>query len=543
VKRVLLLLAMVPTLVGSFAHADGLPQGYLVWTRGQAQDGSTRKIFRMTMPDMSDVQPLTAGEDVEPRISPSGQWVAYAKAKFPGGSDYHDFTLWRPYIVSIHGAGNGRQEIKIDDDGAWPSWSASGALFYNQASGTQSRIVKVVLDDHGHVTSKQVWLETQTLFPGYSELNECFIAPDETWFAGRTRGNTIQNGVSGFALSPPQSVLLARAGSIGCMPFVAPGGLFGIIAGAGQGIRWGHSPLVPNRVEDQQLIAPLTANHLAYHPGISTDEKWVLAAQGTDTDHNAGRYDLYIHTLDTTTMTAGVGQVLTSDGFNGWPHLWVGAPSPPPPAQPTVDDFYPSSYTAAPGESVTLMWTTFGADVVTLDGTVVDANGSLVVQPTTTTTYSLAAASSVVSTNATRTVTVVVNAVPQPAVITRFDATPPKISKGTSTVLTWDVANATTLTLEGVRVAPAGSHEVSPLQTTSYVLTVQGQTGPASATVTVVVTAPASTLLPDRGGFVCALRGRASRAEGIVLVAALALVLVVRRSRRARRASRNALRP
>jgi len=166
---------------------------------------------------MEDQQTLTSGEDVEARISPDGQWVAYAKAKFPGGSDYHDFTLWRPTIVSIYGADAGRKEIKIDDDGAWPSWGRNGVLFYNQADGTQSRIVRVELDEHGLVVRRQVWLTTKDVFPQYAELNECFVAPDESWFAGRTRGGATQNGVSAFVVTPLQSSLLAQSGSIGCM--------------------------------------------------------------------------------------------------------------------------------------------------------------------------------------------------------------------------------------------------------------------------------------------------------------------------------------
>jgi len=517
-------ICLVALLPAAAARAQALPQGYLVWTRGTVGDPSTRQLYRMTLPEQGDVHALTAGEDVEPRISPDGRWIAYAKAKFPGGSDYHDFSLWRPYLVSIHGVGDGRNEIKIDDDGAWPSWSASGALFYNQAEGTQSRIVKVTLDDHGRVLSKQTWLDTQSLFAGFSELNECFLAPDETWFAGRTRGNAEQNGVFAFSTAPPQSVLLARAGSIGCMPFVAPSGTFGIIAGAGQGIRWGHSPIVANRLADQQLIPPLTASHLAYHPGISTDEKWALAAQGTDTDHNSGRYDLYLHALDTTTMTAGAGQVLTTDGFNGWPHLWVGTPGPPPPPEPSVDDFHPSSYTIAPGETVTLTWSTFGADVVTLDGAKVATDGTLDVQPGATTVYTLVAASSVVSDSDTRSVTVVVRAVAQPVAIASFAATPAQISLGESATLAWNVANATTLDLDGAPVAPTGTREVSPLATTTYVLTAQGQGGPVAASVTLVVQPKASGLLPDRGGFLCALSALGSQRRASFPVAGAALL-------------------
>jgi hypothetical protein len=524
-------------LLGASAVQAELPQGYLVWSRGTPDDPASRQLYRMTLPAMDDPHALTTGEDVEPRISPDGKWIAYAKAKYPGGSDYHDFTLWRPYIVSIHGAASGRKEIKIDDDGAWPSWGAGGALFYNQADGTQTRIMRVEIDDKGAKVKSQVWLLTATLFSEYVELNECFLSPDETWFAGRTRGNATQNGVSAFVPSPPQSCLVAQSGSIGCMPFVAPSGTFAIIAGAGLGIRWGQSPFFTNRIEDQLLIPPLTAAHLAYHPGVSSDEKWVLDAQGTDTDHNAGRYDLYIHPLDTTTMTAGVGQALTADGFNGWPHLWVGTPSPPPLPQPAIDDFFPSSYTVAPGESVTLTWNTSDADLVSLSGVSVAASGTLAVQPTITTAYVLVAQSSQVSASDTRTVTVTVNAIPLPVSIDLFAATPARITKGTSAILSWQVSNATTLDLDGVSVAPVGSLEVTPLATTTYVLSANGQLGEVTAQVVVIVDEPKSKLLPDRGGFVCSLgASRASASPAWFVLLGLAGVALWRqhRSRRPR---------
>ena len=100
----------------SMADAQTLPEGYFIWTKGDRKKPSTRKIYRMTFPGRDDVRALTTGEDVEGRISPDGKWVAFAKAKLEGGSDYHAFNLWKVYIVSIHGVGKGRKEIKIDDD-------------------------------------------------------------------------------------------------------------------------------------------------------------------------------------------------------------------------------------------------------------------------------------------------------------------------------------------------------------------------------------------------------------------------------------------
>jgi hypothetical protein len=223
-------------------------------------------------------------------------------------------------------------------------------------------------------------------------------------------------------------------------------------------------------------------------------------------------------------MTAGAGQALTSDGFNGWPHLWVGIPTPPPPPQPAIEDFYPSSYTVAPGETVTLTWSTFGADLVSLDGAPVPADGTLDVSPAVSTAYTLSAQSSLVSDSDTRTLSIVVNPTPLPVSIDTFAANPTRITKGQSAVLSWQVSNATTLDLDGERVEPSGSRDVSPPTETTYRLTALGMGGPVKAQVKVVVD---SGLLADRGGFVCALGSRGVRsARGWLLMLALALTVV-----------------
>ena len=186
----------------------------------------------------------------------------------------------------------------------------------------------------------------------------------------------------------------------------------------------------------------------------------------------------------------------------------------------------------APGEAVTLTWNTSDADLVSLSGVPVAANGTLVVQPALTTVYTLVAQSSQVSATDTQTVTITVNATPLPVSIDLFAATPARITKGTSALLTWQVSNATTLTLDGVSVAPVGSMEVTPLLTTTYVLSASGQLGAATAQVVLIVDEPKSELLPDRGGFVCslgALRDRAS--PGWLVLLGLAGVAMWRRHR------------
>ncbi len=531
-----LLCGLITALVSFPLHALAeLPTGYLVWSKGIAGDPGSRKIFRMTLPDKTDIKALTTGEDVECQISPSGKWVAYAKAKLDGGSDYHNFKLWKIYLVSIHGAEQGRREIKIDDDGAWPSWGADDVLYYNQADGTHSKIIRVTLGELGTVQEKKEFFSTKAAFPTIQEVTECAVAPDESWFAARTRGSSSVNGVSAFSVSPAAHFKLAQAGSIGCMPYVAPSGEWGLIAGATHGIRWGHAPHMENRKEDQLLIPARTAEHKAYHPGVSTDEKWVLAGQGIDPDHNSGQYDLYLYALDAAAMTVGPEQALASDGFNGWPHLWVGEPSAPPPPRPQVAEFFPDSYTVSPGAEVLLSWITFGGDHLELDGASVAEEGTQQVQPTTTTTYTLTVGSSQVSETDTRTVTVTVNATPQAVDIQRLELAPEAIEQGQSAQLSWQVKNPTTLSLNGQRVAPEGSMELSPLETTEYLLEAQGHQGPASKKVELSVGEIDRGLLPDEGGFLCRLGASPLVGEAIWIVGLLLGVLCVCRWRRRHR--------
>ena len=51
----------------------------------------SRRVYRMSLPAKDDIRALTSGEDVECQVSYDGRWVAYAKAKLPGGTDYHAF--------------------------------------------------------------------------------------------------------------------------------------------------------------------------------------------------------------------------------------------------------------------------------------------------------------------------------------------------------------------------------------------------------------------------------------------------------------------
>ncbi len=143
------------------------------------------------------------------------------------------------------------------------------------------------------------------------------------------------------------------------------------------------------------------------------------------------------------------------------------------------------------GESSTLSWEVENASRVILTNGVsnaqVDSSGSQVVTPPATTTYTLTAYNST-GESATASVTVTVKSYPM---IKSFRAVPPEIGVGESSTLSWEVGNASRVTLtNGSSEDPvplSGSQVVTPPATTTYTLTAYNSTG-ESATASVTVT-------------------------------------------------------
>ncbi|GAG27669.1 unnamed protein product, partial [marine sediment metagenome] len=79
---------------------------------------------------------------------------------------------------------------------------------------------------------------------------------------------------------------------------------------------------------------------------------------------------------------------------------------------------------------------------------------------------------------------------PSVPIITSFSADSPSITEGESSVLSWSVTDATTVTIDnGVdNVALSGNTTVSPITTTTYTLTATNTAGSVTATTTVTVT-------------------------------------------------------
>lgn len=138
-------------------------------------------------------------------------------------------------------------------------------------------------------------------------------------------------------------------------------------------------------------------------------------------------------------------------------------------------------------ESSTLSWNVQNATSVTITGIgTVQNQGTSVVSPADTTTYTLTA------TNATSTdtasVTVVVQK-PETRLLACY-VTPTNIIAGESATLNWQSENASKITITpGIGdVAQNGNVAVTPTATTTYTLTANGVTGNATCNLTVTVT-------------------------------------------------------
>ena len=138
------------------------------------------------------------------------------------------------------------------------------------------------------------------------------------------------------------------------------------------------------------------------------------------------------------------------------------------------------------GETSTLTWAVENAEEVTIDGIGrVDPNGgSSTVSPAQTTSYRITARNR--NGEVSETVTI---AVQRPDVrILFFQASPMTIINGQSSVLNWQTEGAESVEISGIgSVAHSGTQSVSPMATTTYVLTARNRFGQATAQVSVQV--------------------------------------------------------
>lgn len=183
---------------------------------------------------------------------------------------------------------------------------------------------------------------------------------------------------------------------------------------------------------------------------------------------------------------------------------------------PTINTFNASPSPVSPGATAMLSWNVSGATTIAINQGIgnVALAGSRTVTPAATTVYILTATNAAGSVTATTEVAVSAAVAtpsapvpiptppaPEPApvtpslglpVINYFTASPPFISSGGTTTLSWGASNATTVTIDqGIgNVGLVGTAPASPAVTTNYTLTASNPAGWYSVTITVGVGAP-----------------------------------------------------
>ncbi|MBI1353631.1 MAG: OmpA family protein [Acidobacteria bacterium] len=159
-----------------------------------------------------------------------------------------------------------------------------------------------------------------------------------------------------------------------------------------------------------------------------------------------------------------------------------------------VISFVATPVTIEKGQASVLAWETENADNVTIDvqqgsgaslGSV-GASGTATVSPAETTTYKITASNSYGS--VARTVTVQVTQPGMPRIL-NFVSTPQEIDPGEFSTLSWEVEDATDVTISPApgKVDLTGTSDVQPSDTTTYTLTATNEVGSVSATAIVSV--------------------------------------------------------
>jgi hypothetical protein len=158
--------------------------------------------------------------------------------------------------------------------------------------------------------------------------------------------------------------------------------------------------------------------------------------------------------------------------------------------RPTVISFSANPVEIGEGQTSTLAWNVEGANEVTISHNVGKVNpvGSAVVQPSTTTTYTLTAVNDFGQTTAIATVVVY----PRPRILS-FTVNPTTATPGQPVTFTWETEGADYVFISGGignRIASGSLTNAGPTSTQTYTLSAIGKGGVVNATATVTVNPP-----------------------------------------------------
>lgn len=156
-------------------------------------------------------------------------------------------------------------------------------------------------------------------------------------------------------------------------------------------------------------------------------------------------------------------------------------------AKPLVNSFTVSDPSITMGQEATLQWDVSGAGSVIIEPGIgkVASSGNMNVSPDTRTTYALTASNLFGSAN--KSLDIDVTGIP-PSIIS-FDLNSDSIYSGQSATLTWNVQNATSVSIspEIGSVTSSGSKSVSPHSNTRYVITATNSAGNVTASKTLTI--------------------------------------------------------
>ena len=243
---------------------------------------------------------------------------------------------------------------------------------------------------------------------------------------------------------------------------------------------------------EKPTVNSFEASPSAIVAGGSATLSWdVSGAETVTIDNCDGPFDAASGTKQVSPQ-ATTTYTLTATNQAGATNASVALTVSSPIEKPTVNSFAASPAAIAQGGSANLSWNVSNAETVTIDrnvGQVDAASGTVQVSPETTTTYTLTASNQAGDTTATATLTV--SPVEKPTV-NSFAASPPAIVQGSIATLSWNVSDATAVTIDngiGQVYPDTGSVQVSPDATTTYTLTAENQAGETTSSITVTVSA------------------------------------------------------
>ncbi|MGA2158128.1 MAG: hypothetical protein ABSG90_02800 [Dehalococcoidia bacterium] len=253
-------------------------------------------------------------------------------------------------------------------------------------------------------------------------------------------------------------------------------------------------------------IVKFEVNPISINPGGASILSWEVSnASSVSIDPGIGNTSTHgsekVSPATTTTYTITAGN--KSGSTRATALLTVGAAVIPPttPATPSGGVGLPviASFSATPssisaGSSSVLNWSVNNATSAKISGIgSVGTSGSTSVYPATTTTYVLEAYNSAGQSSASTIITVAGTTIPPysggsiPSIIA-FAASPSAIEAGGSTILSWNVINASSVSITGLGpVASSGSMMVTPSSTMMLTLTASNSTGMNYATTTITV--------------------------------------------------------